>query len=137
MNKKDRLKKTYVPEQVKFLKDGNIATLWSGKPPITSFSTPYDTISVSINHVRHDIYFYDIEHHQRETYVYSGKLGKLAAVYAIEGSKILEKITFGTMGTWSTNEIFRISDTDFIMVTDRIRSNDFETNIEIIRLRIE
>jgi hypothetical protein len=136
-DKKDYLKNTYIPDHIKSLEDGKIAALWSGKPPITTFSTPFDSTFLTIKHIRHDISFSDIETFTNHKNIYSGKLGKEAAIFVIEGNKISSKVTFGTMGIWSTNELFRISESDYIMVTDKIRTNDFETNVEVIRVKIE
>ncbi len=136
-DKKDYLKNTYLPDPVKSLEDGRIAALWSGKPPITSFSNPFDSTIQTIKHIRHDISFSDIESFENDTYIYSGKLGNNAAIVIIEGNKVIDKVTFGTMGIWSTNQLFKISDSDYVLVTDKIRTNDFESNIEIIRIRID
>jgi hypothetical protein len=137
INQKDYLKNSYVPETIKLLSDSQIATQWPGKPPISTFSSPTDTILQTVKHIRHDIDFSDIEPFAINTYVYSGKLGKQSAVFVIEGNKIINNLTFGAMGIWSSNKLFRISESDYVLVTDKIRTNDFETNIEIVRIRIE
>ncbi|MEQ9307438.1 MAG: hypothetical protein RJQ14_26225, partial [Marinoscillum sp.] len=136
-NKEDYLKKTYYPDPILLLENEEVAAVWFGKPPLTTFSTTDDTTFQTVKHIRHDISFFDIEIFKNNSYVYSGKLGKQAAIFVIKENKIIDNMTFGDMGIWSSNELFRISETDYVLVTDKIRTNDFETSIEIVRVKIE
>ena len=135
-NRLDGYKNSSYPEVVKYLNNGKIALLWNGNPPMTMLSNPYDTTSAKIEHFRYDIYFNDIEPYNDNSYIYSGKLGDKSAVFLIDQNNIISKVVYDKMGTWSHNRIFKISNTDYILITDKIRSNDFESNIEIIRLNI-
>jgi hypothetical protein len=137
VTQKDYLDNYYSPDQIKFLDNMKIVSLWNAIPPITTFSSTTDTINYSIMHIRHDISFYDIENYKNETYVYSGILGKEATIFLVENEKIITKTSFGNMGTWSKNKLLKITKSDYIMISDRIRESDFETNIEIIRIHIE
>lgn len=136
MDKKDYLRNTHVPEQIKPLENGKIACLWSGTPPISSFSNPFDTTILSVKHIRHDISFFDIDYFENDIYVYSGRLGKKAAVYLMQDNKILANTVYGNIGTWSKNKIVKVSESEFILINDKIRSNDFESNIEMVRIKI-
>lgn len=137
INRTDYLKKSSYPENIKPLLNQKIALLWTGIPPLLMISNPFNNSIINIEHVRHDIAFQDIETFENETFVYSGKLGNESAIFLINQSNIIAKMTFGKMGIWSHNKIFRISREDYIIVTDITKENDFQSNIKIARLRIK
>ena len=137
INRIDYLKNSSYPENIKPLSNQKIALLWTGIPPLTMFANPFFNSIINIEHVRHDIAFQDIESFKDDTFVYSGKLGNESAVFLINDSNIIAKLTIGKMGIWSHNKIFRLSDEDYIIVSDITRANDFQSNIKIARLRIK
>jgi hypothetical protein len=137
INRIDYLQNSSYPENIKPLSNENIALLWTGVPPLTMFANPNTNSIKNIEHIRHDIEFQDIENFKNNTFVYSGKLGSESAVFLINDSNIISKLTFGKMGIWSHNKIFRLSDEDYIIVSDIIRSDDFQSNVKIAKLRIK
>ena len=98
INRIDYLKNISYPENIKPLSNQTIALLWTGIPPLTMFSNPFNNTLKTIEHIRHDIAFQDIENFTNDTFVYSGKLGSEAAVFLINQSNIIAKMTMGKMG---------------------------------------
>jgi hypothetical protein len=138
INRIDGYKNDSAPEHKKMISNDMLVLLWTGNPPMTMIVNPQNKSIKEIEHIRYDVYLYDVTEYNNESLVYSGKLGNKAAIYLINNSEILSKITFGEMGDYNWNNyIFRVSDTDFVMITDKIRTNAFESNIQFVKVKIE
>lgn len=123
-----------VPVRHKLLENSESILIWDSIAPVSMFFDTKMQLKKSLCYIRHDVKLLDVCNYNSDQLLYSGKLGDKSAIFLTQGKKILEKVSFEKLGIWGKNRLFKLNDNEFIFVTDAIRTNDFDTKIQIYRV---
>ncbi len=123
-----------VPVKFKLFENSESILLWDSIAPVSTFFDTGFGHKNSINYLRHDMKIKDVCSYGSDQFLYSGKLGDNSVVFLVNGNKIIEKLSFENLGTWGKNKIDKLSENEFIFITDAIRTNDFDIKVQIYRI---
>jgi hypothetical protein len=69
--------------------------------------------------------------------LYVGLNQNRLSAFIVNGTDVESKIDLGEIGIWGKTILHERNPNEFLVFTDKKRKTDFESNIEVIRLKID
>ena len=125
------------PISINKIGENGFAIVFESTPTKASFYDSEVNQTKDITHIRHDYKYKNIIAVDNSTDLYIGlNVDKLTA-FLVKDTDVISKVEIGDIGTWGKSVIKQLNKNEFILFTDQKRNSDFESNIEVIKLKIE
>lgn len=125
------------PISINKIGENSFAIVFESIPTTASFYDSDLNQTKEITHIRHDYKYKKVIAVDNSTDLYIGlNIDKLTA-FLVKDTNVISKVEIGNIGIWGRSIIMQLNKNEFILFTDKKRNSDFESNIEVIKLKIE